>query len=108
MTGNCIGWVTYSFLIQDYFVFLANAPGIIISIWLNFGAVKLQYLHCYESICSSMRGIEITESNNYKSRKIFQKGKTDEEGDGKSPGGDIGEITLIQRHMQSMTKHERR
>jgi len=43
MTGNCIGWVAYAYLIQNPYVFLANAPGVIISLWLNAGAIKLQY-----------------------------------------------------------------
>jgi solute carrier family 50 protein (sugar transporter) len=43
MTGNCIGWVTYSFLINNLFVFFTNAPGLILSIWLNMAAAKLQY-----------------------------------------------------------------
>mmetsp|Transcript_26968 Transcript_26968/g.55758 ORF Transcript_26968/g.55758 Transcript_26968/m.55758 type:complete len:304 (+) Transcript_26968:63-974(+) len=47
MTGNCIGWLAYSFITLDLFVFFANAPGLMISIWLNVGAMKLQY---YEEI----------------------------------------------------------
>lgn len=43
MTGNCLGWVAYSYLIKDPFVLLANVPGIFFSIWLNTGAIKLQY-----------------------------------------------------------------
>jgi solute carrier family 50 protein (sugar transporter) len=43
MTGNCIGWVTYSFLINNLFVFFANAPGLLLSVWLNMAAAKLQY-----------------------------------------------------------------
>ena len=43
MTGNCIGWLAYSFITLDLFVFFANAPGLLISIWLNVGAMKLQY-----------------------------------------------------------------
>lgn len=43
MTGNCIGWIGYSYLSNDYFVLLANAPGLLISVWLNVGAIKLQY-----------------------------------------------------------------
>ena len=43
MTGNCIGWVTYSFLINNLFVFFTNAPGLILSIWFNMAAAKLQY-----------------------------------------------------------------
>ena len=71
MTGNCTGWIVYSFLLkvlnvpyhsismsqsrirvshsfvtctpQNWFIFWANAPGLIISIWLNMAAAKLQY-----------------------------------------------------------------
>mmetsp|Transcript_5677 Transcript_5677/g.12016 ORF Transcript_5677/g.12016 Transcript_5677/m.12016 type:complete len:340 (+) Transcript_5677:257-1276(+) len=43
MTGNCIGWVTYSYLINNLFLLLANAPGLILSVWLNMAAAKLQY-----------------------------------------------------------------
>ncbi|KAL7548965.1 hypothetical protein ACHAWF_012236 [Thalassiosira exigua] len=43
MTGNCIGWITYSYLLQNHFIFWANAPGLLMSIWLNMAAVKLQY-----------------------------------------------------------------
>ena len=43
MTGNCIGWVTYSYLINSLWVFVPNAAGFMISIWLNMAAVKLQY-----------------------------------------------------------------
>eukprot|EP00573_Skeletonema_grethae_P004062 CAMPEP_0201704982 /NCGR_PEP_ID=MMETSP0578-20130828/44485_1 /ASSEMBLY_ACC=CAM_ASM_000663 /TAXON_ID=267565 /ORGANISM="Skeletonema grethea, Strain CCMP 1804" /LENGTH=284 /DNA_ID=CAMNT_0048193123 /DNA_START=156 /DNA_END=1007 /DNA_ORIENTATION=- len=43
MTGNTIGWLAYSFITLDLFVFFANAPGLLISMWLNTGAMKLQY-----------------------------------------------------------------
>lgn len=43
MLGNTIGWLAYSFITLDLFVFFANAPGLLISIWLNTGAMKLQY-----------------------------------------------------------------
>jgi len=48
MTGNCLGWISYSFLTKDLFVLGANVPGLMISIWLNFGACKLQYRTYYE------------------------------------------------------------
>jgi len=44
MTGNCIGWVGYSFLKHDYFILIPNGTGVFISLWLNFGAAKLQYM----------------------------------------------------------------
>lgn len=43
MTGNCLGWVTYSFILQNLFIFFANAPGFVLSVWFNMCAVKLQY-----------------------------------------------------------------
>lgn len=43
MTGNCLGWVAYAYYTRDPFVLAANLPGLLISFWLNFGAIKLQY-----------------------------------------------------------------
>jgi solute carrier family 50 protein (sugar transporter) len=47
MTGNCLGWVIYAYYTNDPFVLAANVPGLILSIWLNFGAAKLQYTARY-------------------------------------------------------------
>lgn len=44
MTGNCLGWVVYGYYTRDPFVVAGNIPGLILSIWLNTGAAKLQYL----------------------------------------------------------------
>lgn len=43
MLGNCFGWVVYSALKQNLFIFFANAPGFLLSVYLNLGAVKLLY-----------------------------------------------------------------
>ncbi len=43
MLGNCFGWVVYSVLTQNLFIFWANAPGFVLSVYLNLGAVKLLY-----------------------------------------------------------------
>jgi len=50
MTGNCIGWCAYAYYTHDPFVLAANLPGLLISMWLNFGSIKLQYLDQYEGI----------------------------------------------------------
>ena len=50
MTGNCIGWCAYAYYTQDPFVLAGNLPGVFISLWLNFGAIKLQYLNLFEGI----------------------------------------------------------
>jgi solute carrier family 50 protein (sugar transporter) len=43
MLGNCIGWVTYSILIQNIFVLVANVPGLLLSVYYNMQALKLQF-----------------------------------------------------------------
>lgn len=45
MLGNCTGWIAYSFLIQNLFVFFANLSGFLLAVWLNLQAAKLQYEH---------------------------------------------------------------
>lgn len=44
MTGNCLGWCAYAYYTYDPFVLASNFPGLILSLWLNQGAIKLQYL----------------------------------------------------------------
>jgi len=44
MIGNCIGWIGYSYVIQDFFVLAANVPGLFISLWLNTNAAKLLHM----------------------------------------------------------------
>lgn len=44
MTGNCLGWCAYSYYTADPFVLTSNLPGLVLSLWLNIGACKLQYL----------------------------------------------------------------
>lgn len=43
MLGNCLGWLAYSYILQNLFIFFANAPGFVLSVWLNMCAVKIQY-----------------------------------------------------------------
>jgi solute carrier family 50 (sugar transporter) len=43
------GWVVYGYYTRDPFVVAANLPGLILSIWLNSGASKLQYLALSEA-----------------------------------------------------------
>jgi solute carrier family 50 protein (sugar transporter) len=48
MTGNCLGWVAYAVAKQDLFVLFSNAPGLVLSLWLNMGAAKLQYQEMHQ------------------------------------------------------------
>jgi solute carrier family 50 protein (sugar transporter) len=43
MLGNCAGWLAYSYLLENMYVFIPNAVGFILSIWLNIQAIKIQY-----------------------------------------------------------------
>eukprot|EP00934_Nitzschia_sp_Nitz4_P006108 Nitzschia sp. Nitz4//scaffold133_size116822//114103//115095//NITZ4_003829-RA/size116822-processed-gene-0.45-mRNA-1//1//CDS//3329535462//6098//frame0 len=43
MTGNCLGWSAYAYYTRDPFILAANLPGLVLSLWLNAGAAKLQY-----------------------------------------------------------------
>jgi len=47
--GNCLGWVVYGYYTRDPFVVAANLPGVVLCIWLNSGAAKLQYLALSEA-----------------------------------------------------------
>lgn len=44
MTGNAIAWCAYAYYSWNPFVLASNIPGLIVSIWLNIGASKLQYV----------------------------------------------------------------
>jgi solute carrier family 50 protein (sugar transporter) len=57
MTGNTIGWVAYSILTVNYFIFFANLPGFLLSVWFNLCAVKLQHqTHCATEMRQSFVG----------------------------------------------------
>lgn len=43
MTGNCLGWCAYAYYTKNPFVLASNIPGLVLSLWLNAGAAKLQY-----------------------------------------------------------------
>eukprot|EP00980_Cylindrotheca_fusiformis_P020265 scaffold7330_cov146-Cylindrotheca_fusiformis.AAC.4 len=43
MSGNCLGWCAYGYYVRDPFILASNVPGLVLSIWLNMGAAKLQY-----------------------------------------------------------------
>jgi solute carrier family 50 protein (sugar transporter) len=55
MLGNCFGWVLYGMLLQNFWIFAGNAPGFILSVWLNLGAVKLLHQgHCSSDLRKSL------------------------------------------------------
>lgn len=38
------GWIIYAYYKQDPYILASNLPGFLLSLWLNVGAVKIQYL----------------------------------------------------------------
>ena len=66
MIGNSIGWVAYSIVLQDFFLFASDLPGLLISLWLNFRAAKLQYsaIHTNPSIDKTISMICHNEQQN--------------------------------------------
>ena len=72
MTGNCLGWVAYSYILQNLFLFFANAPGLMLSVYYNMCAVKLQYEHhraqemrtSFVTFLESSRGLQLDDPHN--------------------------------------------
>lgn len=61
MTGNCLGWAAYGYYTKDPFVLGANLPGIVLSLWLNLGASKLQYCELRDELKASGESISASE-----------------------------------------------
>lgn len=61
MSGNCLGWCAYSYYTKDPFILAANLPGFVLSLWLNIGAAKLQYLAQVEYV--RKRSMSVTASH---------------------------------------------
>lgn len=55
MLGNTLGWVSYGLLRHNWFIFFANAPGFVLSIYFNATAVKL--LHYAAATTSPASGL---------------------------------------------------
>jgi solute carrier family 50 protein (sugar transporter) len=56
--GNCLGWVVYGYYTRDPFMVAANLPSLILHVWLNSGAAKLQYLEQNEAVKRNQRSRE--------------------------------------------------
>ena len=39
--GNCLGWLTYSFIKKDPFVAVANVPGLLLGVWYTMTCVRI-------------------------------------------------------------------
>lgn len=108
MTGNCLGWVAYSYLTKDLFVLFANVPGLLFSIWLNMGAAKLQY-------CDYLSAVTVASSPGTDHPDAEVDGRTDEDGEDiiSSASVETGvfwaedEVRNVPR-VPSVTPHEKR
>ena len=54
MSGNCLGWLIYGYFQRDPFLIAANLPGFVLSLWLNSGTSKLQYLQMKQNQTSTI------------------------------------------------------
>ena len=39
--ANCLGWLAYSFVLRDYYVFFSNAPGCLLGLYFTLSAIGL-------------------------------------------------------------------
>ena len=69
MTGNCLGWIVYGYYLEpkDGFIVAGNVPGLVISLWLNLGAAKLQYKQVLQDMWQQQLRAEEEEEQNAKS-----------------------------------------
>lgn len=68
MLGNSCGWLAYSFLTKNMYVFVPNAIGFILAIWLNMQAIKLQYenFRSLELQTAMIRALEDLDRSKYR------------------------------------------
>jgi len=62
-TGNCFGWIAYSWYTADPYMLASNLPGFCFSLWLNIGAAKLQYLESEQNHRLTMDLVHATSGN---------------------------------------------
>lgn len=87
--------MAYSYIVLDLFVFWANAPGLLISIWLNIGAMKLQY---YEEIIK-YSSIETTN---------LERGTNESDSISDNENEDDDNVNICHRSPHSFSLHERK
>ena len=92
-SGNTFGWLVYGYYQGDPFLIAANLPGFILSLWLNSGTSKLQYLEIRQGQNSS-----IAERN-----QILQRWDADRAPEGSQ---DLTDQSLRQRRRQQQTYEE--
>lgn len=59
LTGNCLGWCAYGYYTHDPFILATNLPGLVLSFWLNHGAIKLQYVEYRDYRSDDMVDIQV-------------------------------------------------
>jgi solute carrier family 50 (sugar transporter) len=54
--SNCLGWTLYGFMRKDPFVTAANVPGLILYVWMNSAASRLQYVEMAKTHVQKRQG----------------------------------------------------
>ena len=102
MLGNTVGWIAYAFITRDMYVFFANVFGLIFSIYLNIGAMKLQY---YDDVRKSSPSIQLAVADAVETNTE----QNDNEHDDTSPTNGVENSNtdeLKEIHLRSFTAHE--
>eukprot|EP00956_Cyclotella_meneghiniana_P008896 scaffold12186_cov61-Cyclotella_meneghiniana.AAC.1 len=97
MLGNTLGWIAYAFITGNIYVFMANVFGLIFSIYLNIGAMKLQY---YDEVRKIKPLIQLA---------VAEESRPEGSGvDAEASPIDDGEVnnTDVNEGMRSFTSHE--
>ena len=98
-----LGWVAYAVITQDLFVLFANAPGLVLSIWLNMGAAKLQYQEMHRNYiygCGASHSLELQLQHE-------DEGEHDEENTEINSGSNSEDGGNRIRSLPSFTPHEK-
>ncbi|KAL3781574.1 hypothetical protein HJC23_007094 [Cyclotella cryptica] len=102
MLGNTVGWLAYSFITGDLFVFFANVFGVLISIYLNIGAMKLQY---YEEVRKASSSIQLIDNKGRE--KNTQQDDSEEDGNqAAADGTQENNTNKRNQDLRSFTSHE--
>ena len=111
MTGNCLGWVAYAVAKQDLFVLFSNAPGLVLSLWLNMGAAKLQYQEMHQKFlqndASHSLHLQIDGGEEEEQDTHAHAHARENDGGSRTNSPRMTNITLASASLPSFTPHEK-
>jgi solute carrier family 50 (sugar transporter) len=94
MLGNTIGWVAYAYVRHNWFVFWGDAPGLLMSVWLNLQACKLQYQDHQSQVLRKSIVQALQESSQPFLSKQIEKPAVATSSDSATPTVDFAQVVL--------------